>query len=280
MKKINIFLLFTMLLFCCVHDADAQSKKKSSNTKSQPTEKKSTVIVFGDDDEDNIEDSEKGKTKKKHSNIIVKTSPGSFIFGQQMLEVEKEINSVVSVQVGAGATFKNILGLNNDFLSILSDLADFESTYDESPNFDSQDDIYDNYSTDKKVVPGLHLSASTRFFVDAGGFEDSYIAPTFTYKTINVNTPGIVDGQSFVAFDPKSMDRETKKIMNVSIRYGNQYIYDSNITAEWFLGLGLGFIKDTKQDLGYRNQIVVREFQTISRTRFLYELGLRFGYFF
>ena len=277
MNRVKLF----MLLFCLVSiasgDLHAQSKKKSSTKKSTVTEKKSTVIVFGEDEEENIEI--KKDKKSNYHDIIIKTSPVSFIFGQQMLEVEKEITSVLSLQVGAGATFKNVLSLDNDILNIFANIGFYEN-YETSSNFEEGQDIYDDNYSDKTVVPGILLSLSSRFFVDGGGFEDSYIAPTFTFKTVNNNTPAIFPNQSFVEYDQDNFDKEVKKISNFSVRYGNQSISGSNITFEWFIGLGLSFLSDNRQDLGYRNNIVVREFQTTKSTRFLYEAGVRIGYYF
>lgn len=265
-------------MFLLPNGAEAQSKKKDSSKKSSTKEKKSSVIIFGDEED---EDNSSTRSTNKLKLINIKTNPISFIIGQQILEVEKEITPIVSLQAGVGVTFSVISGVSNDLFSNIFDLG-FEEDYVESPNFDASRDIQDYFDDEDRVIkPGLIFTLSPRFFLEANGFEGQYLAPSFTYKTVNIDAPSIVAGQEDVFYDKDNFDRETIKTTNFSVRYGIQFLFDSNITAESFLGAGLSFKNANRQDLGYDSKgIVVREFQDIKTKNFLYELGIRVGYYF
>ncbi|MBK8621030.1 MAG: hypothetical protein IPN79_04545 [Saprospiraceae bacterium] len=277
MKKVKIIVLIFVSVFLLVAEADAQSRKKKKGAKSSSVDKETTVIVFGDEEEAE----ERNEKKRKLKMINIKTSPFSFVRGVQLLEIEKELTSVVSLQAGVGATFKGVLSLDSEFFSDILAFDEFEDGVYESSNFDTNRDISDFYNEDRVQKTGFAFTVSPRFFLDADGFEGQYLSPAYTYRQLNYETPSVVENSSQVVFDPSNFDKESKTISNLSVRYGVQYLFDSNITTDMFLGVGLRFVNESRQDLGYNNfGRVERQFHQIKSNGFLFEFGVRVGYYF
>jgi hypothetical protein len=271
MKNIikTILLVCFSLLF--IDEAEAQKRKKKGK-KVEP-EKKSNVIVFGNedsDDEDNI--------KSKSYKINIKTNPFSFILGSQSIEVEKEFTDVISLQVGIGATFSSVIDPDNEILQELypSDYGNYEDS-NKWGNFD----IYDDYSINRTNRLGGIFSFSPRFFYEGDGFEGGYIAPAFTYKRFNVDAFGILPEKVDVFIDKNKIEKEYYTYKDLSVRMGGQQVFDSNVTSEYFLGLGIRFVNNHRQDLGYLPTGEVSSiFTDTTNKRFLLEAGIRIGYSF
>ncbi len=264
MKIKLIFFVLVNLFF--INNADAQRKRPKK--KEVKTENKTEVIVFGKDEED--EDYLPTKSK----DIIVKTSPTSFIFGLAVIEVEKELNETFSAQVGIGATFDAKV---KSIRSILDGVDEVEFST-QSPNW--FDDITDNYSEDRTSKLGYMFTLSPRIFYQGDGFEGTYFAPTFNYLRYNYEVPKVVEGIRFLERRKDAFDTESKTYKDVMVRYGSQKIF-THVTTEFFFGIGIRFISSTRQDIGYDTVgNIASTFQTSSISDFNYEIGLRVGYHF
>jgi predicted nucleotidyltransferase len=265
--KIKLILLLCLNLLL-ITNVDAQRKKTKKKTTT--TEKKADVIVFGSDDEEEEDSTQRGSNQ----DIIIKTSPTSFIFGLGLIEVEKELSGSFSAQIGLGVTFdsklrsiQNILDDNDDV-----DYPDFSTNWSE--------DIFDNYVEERATKLGYMFSISPRIFYAGDGFEGTYLSPTFSYRKNNFTVPQIIKGQREVIRDAANTDTESVTYKDVMIRYGTQKIY-SAVTTEFFIGMGLRFITSERQDLGYNDDgNIDSAFLTFKRSTFAYDFGLRIGYHF
>jgi hypothetical protein len=267
MKIKLIFFIILNLFF--LSNADAQRKR--TKKKDVKTEKKADVIVFGKDEGD---DGDEDDTPVKRKDIIIKTSPTSFIFGLGLIEVEKELNESFSAQVGVGVTFNSKL---KSIQAILDEVTDDNYSI-QSPNW--TEDITDYYGEDRTSKLGYMFTLSPRIFYEGDGFEGSYFSPTFNFRKYNYEVPKIVEGSRFVQRRTDAFDTESETYKDIMVRYGSQRIF-THVTTEFFVGIGIRFTTSNRQDLGYNNLgVVSTAFQSSSFNDFNYELGLRVGYHF
>lgn len=260
MNKLKLIFVFA-ISFILLSEGIAQKKRVK---KKEQTEK-STVIVF-DDEEQTKEEVERTK-----SYINIKTNPMSFLFGYQMIEAEKQITDYLSVQVGAGVTFKDLSKTIDDFDEII----DQEDVYSpESPNWNT--DVTDYYYADntRKSKLGFCFTLSPRFFYASDGFEGGYIAPTFTYKRYNFNAADFVDR----AYTTDFIDPENLNYTDFTVRYGYNTLFETMMT-ESFVGVGYRTNSSHRQDIGYNaGGLIGKTFQDFSYSGIRLELGIRVGF--
>ena len=259
-------LLFMFCLIAFSNDALSQRKR---TTKKKETEK-STVIVFDDEKVDEETTSDPSK------NIIIKTSPISFIFGSQIVEVEKEINDWFSVQVGAGVTFKD----RSKDIELFSELIDEEDTNNYGPYSEvwESDELDYYYNDTRKSSLGFAFTLSPRLFYESDGYEGGYFAPTFTYKRFAFKAEDVVLGNNYVERTGVYTDSESVSYTDFTIRYGYNNLFDKLMT-ESFIGLGIRSTKNHRQDLGYESGgYLGKSYQDFSSSELRLELGIRIGF--
>lgn len=265
--KIKLILLLCLNLLL-ITNVDAQRKRTKKKTTT--TEKKADVIVFGSEEEEDDDT----RPRSTNNDIIIKTSPTSFIFGLGLIEVEKELSGSFSAQIGLGVTFDSKL---KSIQNILDD--NDEYSYPEfSTNWN--EDYFDYYSEERTSKLGYMFSLSPRIFYAGDGFEGTYFSPTFSYRKNNFSVPQIIKGLRQVIRDAANTDSESVTFKDIMIRYGTQRVY-SAVTTEFFIGMGLRFITSVRQDLGYNDLgFIDSAFIKFNRSTFAYDFGLRIGYHF
>lgn len=267
MKTNYKFLLILLVGFSISEDAFAQRKKRTVKTK--PDDKEIKVTDY---EETNKKIDEEYVAENKIINI--KTHPISFIFGRQFLEAEVKLTDLMSFQLGYGLTFKQMVEEENDVYKLM-----FSERYTyESPNFNTNNDVFDSYSEYRTQKRGFIISASPRFNTNET-FNGIFVSPTFTYIKYNFDAAGIREGFSDEVRDQSVIDKESITFKEISLRAGSQSFRLFGISVEYFVGLGLRLTSNSRQDLGYEKGILVRKFQKFnSPLDILYEGGIRFGF--
>lgn len=224
------------------------------------------IITFGNDEND--------KESISYRDMIIKTSPGSFIFGKLPFEVEKELNDFISIQGGLGLTFSSV---TDSWGEALAELDGYDYCNSTQWNSDYCDDPYDYSYRNGKI--GYIASLSARLFWDQDGFEGAYIAPVVRYSTRRSDAQRIDESQGSEVRLMDSFDEESDKNLDLVVHYGAQYLNET-ITWEYFVGLGIRRQTRLIQDLGYDNNFDLRngDLQEIKRNVIRYEVGLRVGF--
>lgn len=259
-----LLLLVGLLAF----SADSMAQRKRT-TKKKETEK-STVIVFDDEKED---DDEKINTRRV---TIIKTSPISFIFGSQIIEVEKEINDWFSLQLGVGVTFKD----RSKDIDFLAEIIDEESDGNYGPYSDvwESDELDYYYDGSRQSKLGYAFTFSPRLFYSSDGCEGGYIAPTLTYKRFAFKAEDVVLGNNYVERTGEFTDAESVSYLDFTVRYGQTNFFEK-LTTESFVGLGIRSINNHRQDLGYLpGGYLGKGFQDFTSSELRLELGVRIGF--
>ncbi len=256
MQLRTILLLLTASLFTC--HLYAQKKKPNRDVE---------VINFGDSEKSSKDD-------KVYHGLILKTSPVSFIFGRQPVELEKELKDFLSLQVGAGVTFAPLWAGYDDLVNEISDEVDgyYES---EQWSFD-EPDVYSDYSI-RKGKPGFLASVSPRLFFESDGFEGMYMGPVLRYSVQNFAVQKVQEGLPYVERIDETQ-KEYIRNFDVLVHYGGQTLYP-NLTFEWFIGAGIRFRDNLRQDVGYDDLFMARNGERAYKDKkFRLEAGLRIGF--
>jgi hypothetical protein len=222
------------------------------------------VIDFGD-----VGEKEK-EAAPSYNGFILKTNPISFIFGQQWINLEKELSDFFSIQAGVGVTFGSLTGFTYD--DLVSEIEDDGNCPDAMPC----DDFTDKSYRTPKV--GLYLSLAPRFFYESEGYEGAYISPVFRLSTTRYQVQKILEGASDEIRLEDSFQAETVRNMDIIIQYGYQYLHP-RLTTEWFVGLGARLQKSKRQDIYYSD--FGQYFNgnvTFKNTLLRVELGARVGF--
>lgn len=211
--------------------------------------------------------------KEKYSGLIIKTSPSSFLFGRQPIELEKQINDFLSIQGGLGVTFAPLLDLNEISQELYPEL----NYYCESTQWaiDECDDYSDG--SIRKGAIGPMVSFSPRLFFESDGFEGGYIAPVVRWSAQRFQVQEI---QSGVIFPERTNTRQNEYIrsLDLMVHYGSQYLYPK-LTLEYFLGVGARLNNSLRQDIGRDGQGLYQNGERAYKERlFRAEIGIRVGF--
>ncbi len=258
----KFIILTTLILFICSTTAFAQrDKKKKKNNDVQ-------IIEFGDDTGDDSD------VATSLTGFILKTSPSAFINGWQFFEVEKGFTEFLSLQAGAGFTFKPLLG--NLYSELSSELEVGDECDSDQWDNDYCDDYFDlEY---RRFKTGLVLSFSPRLFFNDFAPDGSYFGLKMRYSIQNMEVQMVEEGTTSFNRLSDAYQPEVVKRFDLVGHYGYQYLYDK-LTAEYFLGLGVRFRNQTRQDLGFDASNNIRNGErTFKNTRLRIEAGLRFGF--
>ncbi|MBK9335324.1 MAG: hypothetical protein IPM98_01570 [Lewinellaceae bacterium] len=241
--------------------AEAQNPDKKVNSDVQ-------IINFGSE-------SESSKTDKVYKGLIVKTSPTSFIFGRQPVEIEKEITDYLSLQVGVGLTFSPFWDGYNELLAELSDEEDIAEISDQWA-YDVQDN-YSDYSIRTGSI-GPILSLSPRLFFESDGYEGFYVAPVLRYSIQHYRVQKIREGLPHIEHTPDETQKESIKNLDLMVHWGAQKLYPK-LTLEWFIGGGVRLRNNTRQDVGFDfTMLSGNGEQSFKDKRFRFETGVRIGF--
>lgn len=241
----------------------------------QKRKKKETDIEIIRFDDEEIKPRKGSKNKAGKFGTILKTSPITFVFGHQSLELEREISDLISLQLGIGANFKPVwAGFEGELLDAIYE----NGSFCQSENWYS--DVCDSYydSEFRNWKGGIRLTGMVRLFFDNEGFEGSYIAPVIRYSTRNYQVQRVQEGVNFLERLSDSWEKESTRDLDIVVHYGYQTLYEK-LTVDWFSGLGARLRHSRRLDVGadisgnYGNAI--REFdQSLLR----FELGVRIGF--
>ncbi|GJM34655.1 MAG: hypothetical protein DHS20C18_36560 [Saprospiraceae bacterium] len=256
--QISIKYVATILFLClCCSSGQAQEPEKEDDV---------TIIRFGEE--------HKEVYSSPSSGINIKTGPLSFLSGKLLVEVEKGLGNLISVQGGVGITFRAIY----DGYSTVQELGGERESFCDSEQWANDlCDVYRDFDIrDAKIGPYLHASA--RLFFDNEGFEGAYISPSLTYS---VNRFKVQKGE-IIAGELTRLDNvfqnEYERRLDFSMRYGNQWLYPK-LSVEAFIGLGIRKVMASRQDLGYDEQNILQNGERkYANSDVLVELGFRVGF--
>lgn len=254
--------LLSFLVFTLLGTVSLTAQKKNNDVE---------VIEFGEEGGE--------QSDYVQGNFIIKTSPVSFIFGNQMFEVERYISDILSIQAGVGLTFNSVYeGLWDsdivDELSFNDNVSFCESTY-----WPEQDDICDDFvsSDNRRLKPGFLISTSARLFFNDDAMDGQYFAFKFRFSTKNYEIQDILPNQPFVERSTNQWFDEDYTAIDIVGQYGYQVLY-SKLTAEYFVGLGIRFAQEKRQDLGYEAGIVRSHLTDVKTKSPRIEAGIRIGF--
>ena len=226
------------------------------------------VINFG-------EEADKTQDDKQYKGLIVKTSPVSFIFGRQPIELEKEITDFFSLQAGIGVTFLPLWNYSSTF----EELLDEGSGYSESTQWGEYDETdYYNDLTIRTGKIGPMLSLSGRLFFESDGYEGMYIAPVLRYSVQKYQVQKVVEGASSLIYDPSDTQKEQVKNFDVMVHWGGQSLYPK-LTMEWFIGGGIRLQDNLRQDVGRSaSGLYLNGERSFNERNLRLEAGIRVGF--
>ena len=249
-----------LLIAGCLSTYHALAQKKKP-------EKDVEIINFGDSESTS-------KNNRVYHGLILKTSPVSFIFGRQPIELEKEIQDFMSLQAGVGVTFEPLWTGYEDLVNEINDEVDgyYESdqwAYDEP-------DVYSDYSI-RKGKPGFLVSLSPRLFFESDGYEGMYIAPVLRYSVQKYEVQKVLAGLPYIE-RIDDVQQEHVKNFDLLVHYGGQNLYPK-LTFEWFIGAGIRFRNNLRQDVGYDGfQLSANGERAFRDKKFRLEAGIRVGF--
>ena len=227
-----------------------------------------------------------GKKKTKHSAElnIIKISPLSFISGFVPVYYERELNSFLSIQVGAGITTRNYV---KGWFNNIGDEEDFnqgETTWSAPGNEgnSNQLDPYD-YATRKPDI-GYCFSIQPRIYFESEGMDGSFIGISYDYyhyaNSQKKIVPGPGNGGGAPVFSGNTF-KEYEKFSDISAYFGTQTLYD-RIALEYSFGIGLRNIK--AQQYAYTNDFVTGDYidgvMNTKKTKLAFNLAIKVGYHF
>ena len=261
-----------ILLLCIGSILPAASAQRSKDKKKDDVQ----IIEFGEDG-----GRVRKKKQEKKTGIIIKTSPTSFLMGRQPFEIEREMSSLLSLQLGVGLRFKPLIQ-SSELNQEISGSAFVEETYFcESelwgPN-DICDDILD-FSI-RKVNIGPMFSFSPRLFFESDGFEGGYIAPVVRFSSLNGKVSRVSEDPlnlGTLTYENTPTQKESIRDLDLMVHYGQQALYPK-LTLEYFIGLGARIRRGQVQDLGFDNSAFIRNGERkLNATNIRLEAGIRVG---
>jgi len=206
--------------------------------------------------------------------LILKTSPTAFIFGRQPVEIEKEVQDYMSLQAGLGVTFEPLWAGYNELVNEINDEVD--GYYESEQWAIDEPDIYSDYSI-RKGKTGFLASISPRLFFESDGFEGMYIAPVLRYSVQNFDVQKVREGLPYIDRSDE-VQKEYVKNFDLLVHYGSQSLYPK-LSFEWFLGAGIRFRNNLRQDVGYDSSLVSANGErTFKDKKFRLEVGIRVGF--
>ncbi len=223
------------------------------------------------------------KKKYKHTGLILKTSPISYIFGNQYLQVEKEIGNELSILGSIGANFEplhnfesyTIVGVSNDHVR------NFGVFY-ESENFNSSNDITDEYNTRiyRKQKPSTYFDLGLRYYFSDYIFEGMFLYPIISYSTYSFEAQqAFRDNYGSIVYNSDQTQSENRKHLNFIFRLGYQQVYH-RVSFDFYVGAGASRFWGKGQDLG---NVSPTEIGNLTRNYtgkgVVYQIGFTFGFF-
>lgn len=194
------------------------------------------IIDFGDT-------KKPGKQRDFHG-MVFKTSPTTFLFGRQSIELEKQVKDFLSLQLGLGLTFSPLVDLSELSQELTPDLV----AYCESTQWDFDECDYYSDNTIRTGGIGPLVSFSPRFFFESEGFEGSYIAPALRWSSSKYKVQQVAAGEAFLRRIEERQD-EFSRNLDLVVHYGSQYLFPQ-LTFEWFIGGGVRLNHSLRQDVG------------------------------
>ncbi|MBI1227674.1 MAG: hypothetical protein GC192_20740 [Bacteroidetes bacterium] len=239
------------------------------STHAQQDGKNTQIIEFGGE-------TKAEKKQERYRNFTIKTSPITWVYGTQSLEVEREISNHFSLQLGLGMRFKYRREPSWEY-----PLEDEESFQECDSPLWGENDLCDDYFdlSYRKVSPGPLVSLSARYFIAGDGFDGAYLAPTFSFSSLNYQVQQADETQQWnnVVRLPDTWQDESERSFDVVLRGGNQYLRPRAV-FEYFAGIGARINHFKRQDLGHDDNGYIRNGErSFTKTWVRLEIGVRIG---
>lgn len=229
-----------------------------------------------------------GNTAKKNKHSaelnIIKISPLSFLSGFVPVYYERELNSFLSIQVGAGITTRNYV---KGWFNNVGDEDNFNQgeTQWAAPGNEGNSNQLDPYNyTNRKPVIGFCFSVQPRIYFESEGMDGSFIGISYDYYHYANNqkliVPGPGNGNGSPMFSSSTF-KEYEKFSDISAYFGTQTLYD-RIALEYSLGVGLRNIK--AQQYAYTTDFATGDYidgiMNTKKTKLAFNLAIKVGYHF
>lgn len=255
----------TLILFLCclIGGLDAQNNDEVE------------IITFDDDGPKSSI-----KTKNLKSLLIVKSSPLSFLFGWQFIELEYPLTEYLTIEGGIGVTFQPII---SEYQNIYADIY-FEEYGNnlgcESPNYESDYNYcdqkeYSNYNI-RNTKLGPWLSGALKLYL-YNAPDDVYLSLNLKYHRDNYRIFKVEENIDFIRTSD-DFDRENVNNLDYTVRLGYQALF-SPLTADFFIGLGIRSINQNRLDVGFDTTkgTWTNSSQNLVGSALLLESGVRIG---
>ncbi len=231
--------------------------------------KNTQIIDFG-------EETKTEKQQQPYRSFTIKTSPITWVYGTQSLEVEKEISNHLSLQLGLGLRFKYRREPSWEY-----PLEDEESFQECDSPLWGENDLCDDYFdlSYRKVSAGPLVSLSARYFIAGDGFDGAYLAPTFSFSSLNYQVQQADETYQWNNVErlPDTWQDESERSFDLMLRGGNQYLRP-RVVYEYFFGVGASINRFKRQDLGHDdNGNIQNGERSFTKTWVRLEIGVRVG---
>jgi len=216
------------------------------------------------------------KKQQRYRSFTIKTSPITWLYGTQSLEVEKEVSNHLSLQLGLGMRFK--YRREPVWEHPLEEEESFQEC--DSPLW-GQNDLCDDYFdlTYRKVSPGPMVSLSVRHFTAGDGFDGAYLEPTLSYSALKYQVQQADEtyqGNNVVRL-PGAWQDESERSFDLVLRGGRQYLRPRAV-FEYYAGIGARINRFKRQDLGRDDNGFIRNGErSFTKTWVRLEIGVRVG---
>ncbi|HRO41530.1 MAG TPA: hypothetical protein PL009_01755 [Flavipsychrobacter sp.] len=220
------------------------------------------TISFGPEEE-NTSFNKRRKQKKEVYKNSVTLGIVSAINGYTPVYYERALTSFLSVQVGAGITYRSF---GNDFGQIIwNDGKNSELVENGVAGMQDVDDQYYHYKH-RKAALGSYFSVAPKIYFSDNVMDGFYLAPTVEWKMYRFNAQmantnksleEIQNSYSYFSFDsddrniPKTSNKlaESMNCLDISLMVGGHYQRANRLTIGWNISLGLRKANSKRLDI-------------------------------
>jgi hypothetical protein len=175
----------------------------------------------------------------------------SWFNGYVPVYYERSVLSMLSVQIGAGATCRSF---GSDLGFVMAAEGETSSTYT------SGNDIKDDYSHYKfrSTTPGLYLSFAPKVYYHDEGMDGEYVSPMLEYKMFSYKarkadvTAPMSGGYNDDRDVPHSKEEQMEymRCLDFTVNFGGHYQSRNHVTFGWSTGFGVRTANSQRLDIG------------------------------
>lgn len=197
----------------------------------------------------------RGRNHEHDGNNSLTLGLASTINGFVPVYYERKLTPMLTVQVGAGITFRSFL--NDVGQMFYTDIFGVDNTeYFTGSEREEIIDRYENYEY-RKAKLGQYLSVSPKLYFSSGALNGAYVAPMIEYKRYNYEAH-LVDEtkKTYNLYDDEDQPRigqtmnEHMTCLDFTINFGGHIQTKSHVALGFNVGVGARSISAERLDIG------------------------------